>query len=118
MPQAEEPCLYPLQVALTANQKLPAQRVPIDRDSDFLLTGIHGTSTGTYTINLRLPSGRMLSNNPVANANLVGTANQPTAIGPEPLYQATSVLTVDLVDTSGTGNTVELIFSGIRRFKS
>jgi hypothetical protein len=115
---AEEPCIYPFQVVLTANQALVGQRVLIDSDSDFLLTGIHGTNTGTYKINFRLPSGRQLSNTPIQSANLIGTANQPTAIGPSPVYVRAGIgPAVDITDTSGAGNTVEICFSGIRRFR-
>jgi hypothetical protein len=114
---AEEPCLYVFQLALTALQTLRNQKVPIDVDSDFMLTGIHGTSTGSFTLNMRLPSGRMLSNNQLQNTNLIGTANQPTAIGPAPVYIAAGTgPALDLTDTSNAGNTLEICFSGIRRF--
>jgi hypothetical protein len=117
MSQAEEPCLYTLQLTLTANQALKNQKVPIDPDSEYVLTGIHGTSTGTYTLNFKLPSGRSLANNQVTNADLIGTAQQPTAIGPTPVYLPDSVgPAVDITDTSGAGNTIEICFTGIRRF--
>jgi hypothetical protein len=45
---AQEPCMYVYQVTLTANQVLRNQKVPIDLDSDFMLTGIHGTQTGGW----------------------------------------------------------------------
>lgn len=118
MPQyAEEPAIYPFQIVLTANQRLQDQKVPIDPDSDFELTGIHGTSTGSYTINFKLPSGRPLSNNPIQNVNLIGTSNQPTAIGPTQVYGAKTVgPAIDIVDTSGASNTIEICFDGIRRY--
>jgi hypothetical protein len=114
----EEPCFYVYQVALTANQALRDQAVPVDRDADFMLTGIHGTSTSTYTINFRLPSGRQFANTQLHNVNLVGTAAEPALVGPAPVYAAGSVgPALDITDTSGAGNTVEIIFSGIRRLK-
>jgi hypothetical protein len=114
----EEPAIYTYQVALTANQRLQNQNIPIDPDSDFLLTGIHGTSTGRFTVNLRLPSGRSLSNVAMSDLNLIGTANQPTAIGPAPVYVAGGIgPALELLDTSGAGNTLEICFSGIRRFR-
>jgi hypothetical protein len=114
---AEEPCVYVFQVVLTANQALKNQNVPIDPDSDFLWTGIHGSSTGTYTLNVRLPTGRNLANVALNNTNLIGTANQPTAIGPAPVYPRAGIgPSLEITDTSGAGNTVQICFSGIRRF--
>jgi len=119
MEYSEEPALYVFQIVLTALQSLRSQKVPIDADSDFLLTGIHGSSTGGYTINLLLPSGRQLANVPLASTNLIGTANQPTAIGPSPVYLRAGIgPALDIVDTSNAGNTLEIIFSGIRRYKT
>src|ERR1044071_369078 len=97
----EEPCFYVYQVTLTANQALRDQAVPIDRDADFLLTGIHGTSTSTYTLNFRLPSGRQFANTQLHNANFVGTAAEPALVGPAPLYPAGSIgPAVDITGTS------------------
>ena len=97
------------------------QQVPvnIDRDSDFLLTGLNGESTGSYTLNFRLPSGRLIASSQINAADLIGTANQPTAIGPPPIYRAgSSGPQVDLTDTSTSSNNVVIIFSGIRRIRT
>ncbi len=115
----EEPAQYIFTQILTANQPLNNLSVNIDRDADFLLTGINGSSTGAYTLNFKLPSGRKINNVQVSNQNMIGTANQPTAIGPPPLYRAGSVgPQLDLTDTSGAGNTVVIVFSGIRRIRT
>jgi hypothetical protein len=115
----EEPAFLVLQIVLTALQPLTRLPMTIDRDSDFLLTGIHGTSTGGYKINFRTPSGRTFANNQIQNVNLVGVANQPTPIGPPLAYAAASTgPMLDITDTSNANNTVELIFSGIRRLRT
>lgn len=111
-----EPCVYPLQIILTALQAVKNQKVGIDADSDFILTGVHGTSTSTYNVNFRLPSGRQLSNNLVQNTNLVGTANQPAAFPPMLYPKGGLGPQTDLTDTSNAGNTIEIIFDGYRRF--
>jgi hypothetical protein len=117
MPYAYEAALYVFQIVLTANQKLNAQKVPIDPDSDFLLRGIHGTSTGSYTVNMRLPRGNNLANAQLQNTNFVGTAQQPAPIGPSPVYIANGIgPSLDLIDTSGASNTLEIVFSGVRRY--
>jgi hypothetical protein len=113
---AEEPCFYVAQIVLTALQVLTRVPVNIAGDSDFLLTGIHGTSTGDFTINFRLPGGGAFANAQVHKANIIGAANQPTPIGPPAAYRAgSSGPLLDLTDVSNAGNTLELIFSGIKR---
>lgn len=115
----EEPAAYLFSQALTSDQALQQISVNIDRDSDFLLTGINGSSTGGYTFNFRLPSGRLYSNAQIPNTDIIGSANQPTAIGPPPIYRAGSVgPQVDLTDTSGAGNQVYVLFTGIRRIRT
>lgn len=121
-PQAtyvEEPAQYIFNLTLTASQALQRVPVNIDRDSDFLWTGINGSSTGTYTLNVRLPSGRLICSQQINNTNFIGTPNVPTPIGPPPIYRAGSTgPELDLTDTSGQSNTLQLVFSGIRRLRT
>lgn len=115
----EEPAIYLFTQTLTANQALHDVSVNIDRDSDFCLTGINGSSDGPYTLNFRLPSGRFVSNAQVLDTDIIGTPNQPTAIGPPPMYRAGSVgPQLDLTDISGASNSIIIVFSGIRRIRS
>lgn len=115
----EEPAIYVFSSTLSSDQHISDISVNIDRDSDFLLTGVNGSSTGTYTLNFRLPSGRQICNTEILNTDFIGTANQPTAIGPPPIYRAGSTgPQLTLTDTSGAGNTVIIIFSGIRRIRT
>lgn len=115
----EEPANYVFNFAIAANTHYGRVPVNIDRDSDFLLTGLNGSSNGSYTLNFRLPSGRLIASAEIQNTNFVGTANQPTAIGPPPIYRAGSTgPELDLTDTSGAVNMIQLIFSGIRRLRT
>lgn len=116
----EEPANFVFLITLNALQPLTRVPVPIDRDTDFLWTGLNGSSTGSYTINIVLPSGRYMNSSQIQNANQVSpAANQPTAIGPPPLYRAgSSGPLLDLTDTSNASNTIELVFSGIRRLRT
>lgn len=116
----EEPGTYVFQITLNGSQALQRIPVPIDRDSDFVLTGVNGSSTGSYTVNMQLPSGRYMMSSQIQNANFVSPdANQPTAIGPPPLYRAgSSGPMLDLTDTSTNSNTIEIIFSGVRRLRT
>lgn len=116
----EEPATYVFNYTLTSGQAVTRVPVNIDRDSDFLLTGINGTSTGGYTLNVRLPSGRLIASQQMINSQFVSNApNQPTAIGPPPVYRAGSTgPELDLTDTSLAGNTLQIIFSGLRRLRT
>jgi len=115
----EEPQLYPYTVSLTSGQHLEAQNVNIDRDADFCLTGVNGSSDGEYTLNFRTPSGRLISTAEILNTDIIGTANQPTAIGPPMIYRAGSVgPQLNITDVSGSTNDIVIVFSGIRRVKT
>lgn len=115
----EEPAIYEFTTQLTSDESVTDVAVNIDRDSDFLLTGIWGSSTGEYTLNFRLPSGRQISNQQILNTDLIGTANQPTSIGPPPIYRAGSVgPQLDLTDISGATNNITILFGGIRRIRT
>lgn len=115
----EEPAQYIFNITLTGSQALTNVPVNIDRDSDFLLTGINGSSTGAYSLNFRLPSGRLICNQQIRNTNFIGTANQPTAIGPPPIYRAGSTgPQLDLTELTTSSNTLQIVFSGIRRLRT
>jgi len=115
----EEPCFYVFTTQLSGNEHIGQVAVNIDRDSDFLLTGINGSSDGEYSLNFRLPSGRLVSNAEIFNGDLIGTANQPTAIGPPPIYRAGSVgPQLDLTELTGNSNNINIVFSGIRRLRT
>ncbi len=115
----EEPAFYNFTLSLTSDEHVSDVAVNIDRDSDFLLTGLNGSSDGAYTLNFRLPSGRQVSNTEILNTDLIGTANQPTAIGPPPIYRAGSTgPQVTATDVSGAGNNIIIVFSGIRRIRT
>lgn len=115
----EEPAIYNFPISLTANEVVTDVAVNIDRDSDFLWTGLNGSSDGAYTVNFRLPSGRQISNTQILNTDIIGTANQPTAIGPPPIYRAGSVgPQVSITEITGDANNVIIVFSGIRRIRT
>lgn len=115
----EEPAIYLFTVTLAANQHIDNAPVNIDRDADWLWTGVNGSETGNYTVNFRLPSGRELANAEILNTDIIGTANQPTAIGPPPIYRAGTIgPQVTITDLSGASNVVIIVFSGIRRLRT
>jgi hypothetical protein len=116
----EEPANYVFNYTIPGSTLVQNISVNIDRDSDFMLTGINGSSTSPlFSLNFQLPSGRLICSSPIASANFLGTPNIPTVIGPSPVYRAGSIgPAVTLQDTSGSSNTVQIVFSGIRRLRT
>lgn len=109
---------YPYQVTLTANQALTDQTVIIDSDSDFLILGLAGTQTGNYRVNFKSGNGRYVAQTQIRNANLVGTGQFPVPL-PKPLFvPSRGRIAIDITDLSAAGNTVELVFIGIRLYQN
>lgn len=109
---------YVYQVTLTASQKLTDQSVVIDGDSDFLILGLCGTQTGIYRLNFKSGPGRYVAQQGLRNANFVGTGQFPVPL-PKPLIvPARGRIAVDIEDLSVAGNTVELVFIGIRLYRN
>lgn len=111
-PFYEEPAALPLNVTLTASQEKLNQGTLTDGDGDFVLLGLAGTQTGAYSIRFRLPSGRYWPTAYAKNANVIGTAQFPVPIEPGLVYKAGEMISVDIKDESGAGNTVQLVFIG------
>ena len=105
---------YVYDVTLTANQVLTDSK-SIDTDSDFIWQAVSiGLNTGAFT--LRLGDSRMyyLSDSRIASA--IFTANDPYPLVPALIIPAGGRITIDIADTSGAGNTIQLIFRGTKRY--
>lgn len=114
----EEAGDYVLDVTLTANQNAPRQVVQIDGDSDFIMAALAGSQTGDYSVVIRHANGRPIQSAPALNTNIIGTAQEPSPLLAESLYPSASNILVDVVDLSGAGNVIQIIFKGIRRYRS
>lgn len=113
----EEPGDVVLDITLTSNQEKLRQTAQVDSDSDFLLYALLGTSTGAYDLRLQLPNGRYLNNSYVKSSNYVGSAQFPVPLLVPVYFPGGSSIIVDVKDTSGAGNTVQLVFKGVRRYR-
>jgi hypothetical protein len=114
----EEPHAIPYDVTLTGNQEVLQQGVFIDQDGDFVLKGIVGSQSGAYSLRFRLPSGRYWPNGYVKNTNLVGTAQFPVPVEPNVVFPAGSKIAIDIKDTSGASNTVQILLIGSKLLKT
>lgn len=91
--------------------------INIQGDSDFLITKITGNRTGAYRLQIAdLSCGWTFSDQQVADADLVGTAQQPNVLLHPQLALANSSLQVQASDVSGNTNTIEIVIEGVKLF--
>lgn len=114
----ERPFDYAYQVTLSALQNLPDQSLAIQGDADFIIRAICGTSTGSYTIRLRDAFNRYMSSAQIKNTNLIGSRQWPTPLFPELGIPKSGKIGIDITDTSGGSNTIEIVFIGVKRFQA
>lgn len=106
--------LAPAQIAALAST---VSVFNVQGDSDFLLTKLTATSTGTFRFQISdLACGWNYSDNFINNVNGFGTAQQPAILLHPQLILANSSIQVQLVDTSGAGNTIQLVLEGVKLF--
>jgi hypothetical protein len=109
---------YPYDVVLTAAQLLENQAISTTNDADFAWRGIVVASfTGAFNIRFYDSQGYALSNGFIASANLLGDAASPWPVFPEILIPAGGKIGIDIQDTSGSGNTIEILCRGVKRYR-
>lgn len=109
---------YVYDVILTANQTLRDQALSTMNDADFAARAVVITfSTGTFNVRISDSQGYYLSNGFVASANIVGDAASPYPIWPEIIIPAGGRIGIDIQDTSGNPNTIQLVFRGVKRYR-
>jgi hypothetical protein len=109
---------YPYDVVLTADQFLRDQTVSTTNDADFAWRAVViAFSTGPFNVRFADSQGYYLSNGMIVSANLQGDAASPYPIFPEILIPAGGRIGIDIQDTSGNTNTIELLFRGVKRYR-
>ena len=109
---------YPYDVTLTALQVLTGQQISTTNDADFAWRAIVvATSTGIFSVKFYDSQNYSLSNDYIASSNLLGDASSPFPIFPEILIPAGGRIGIDIKDTSNSGNTIELLCRGVKRFR-
>jgi hypothetical protein len=112
-----EAAAEPFDVALLASEYKPDLSRFFGRDHDFLITGLSGTQTGEYKVQLILPSGRQYSSSAINRANLIGSsAAFPKDIWPGILVPANGKIGLNITDLSAAANTVQIVFHGFRLY--
>jgi hypothetical protein len=110
---------YVYDIVLTLNQQLRDQQVPILNDADFAWRAIIlAQFTGAFSVRFSDSQGYYLSNGMILSANfLVGGAPVPFPVSPEIVLPSGGRIGIDITDLSGAGNTIELLFRGVKRYR-
>jgi hypothetical protein len=110
---------YVYDVVLTALQQLRDQSVPIMSDADFEWRAlIQATATSTYSIRFSDSQGYYLSNGFLLNNNfLVATMPIPFPVSPGVLFPMGGRIGIDITETGGVINTIQLLFRGVKRYR-
>jgi hypothetical protein len=109
---------YPYDVVLSGSQFLRDQSISTTNDADFVWRAlVIGYSTGAFNVRFADSQGFYLSNGVVASANLLGDAASPYPIFPEIIIPAGGRIAVDIQDTSGSTNTIEILCRGVKRYR-
>jgi hypothetical protein len=109
---------YVYDVTLTALQALHDQSVSTTNDADFAWRAlVIAVNTGSFLVRFADSQGYYLSNGLIASANLIGDASSPYVVFPEILIPAGGRIGIDITDTSNAGNTVEILFRGVKRYR-
>jgi hypothetical protein len=89
--------------------------IKISADAAFIATKITGTSTGDYLVSIRMAgSDRVLMNQAIHSAALVGTAERPSILPKPLLIQANSTVNMTYTDLSNASNEIYFTYIGFK----
>ncbi len=109
---------YPYDVTLTSGQFLRDQSVSTTNDADFEARGlVSAFSTGAFNIRIADSQGYYISNGMIVSANILADAASPYPFFPGILIPAGGRIGIDIQDTSGSTNVIQLLFRGVKRYR-
>ncbi len=93
--------------------------IQIGADADFTAIWLVASSTGTFNFQFFDGStGRAFMNMRINNVNLFGTAQLPFPMLPPYTFKRQGSIQLDVTDTSGNPNTIQIVFQGKKIFPS
>jgi hypothetical protein len=108
----------PFDVVLTANQDNPNLARDVPTDADFIWRAtIAVDQTGEYSYQFADSQGYQFSNGLIHRVNLSSSAVAPSVNGKEIVIPAGGQIGIHLRDLSGAGNTIQILFLGVKRYK-
>ncbi len=109
---------YVYDVVLSGNQVLNDQVVSIYTEADFAWRAlIVNVATGTFKVRFTDGQGYYLSSGLIDSANLTSSPADPWIVFPEVVFPAGGRISIDITDTSGATNTIQLLFRGVNRYR-
>lgn len=109
---------YTYDRVLTALQALTNETISINQDADFEWRGtVINFATGAFLVRFYDSQGFALSNGLIASANIVGDAASPSPMLPPIMIPAGGRISLDIVDISNAGNTIQIVFRGVKRYR-
>lgn len=114
----EEPGDYVFRRTLQPNESIPDLSQFVDKDSDFVLVAIAGTSTGPFSVQFRNAGNRAISSSEELAQNCIGTGQFPVPLLKPLVYPAGGRIGIAMSDLSGALNVVEIVFRGIKRYRT
>jgi len=102
---------------LAANQLVLNQVVPIFTQAEFLWRGLMFVSTGAFSIRIQDGEQFYLSEDLVPSVSLPHSAGDPFMWEPNVPYPAGGKILIDLQDTSGAPNSIQLAFIGENKYR-
>lgn len=103
---------------LLASTTLAGQTVQIQTDSDFELRAWYiSTATGLFQIRLGDATGYQFSSGFIISPGISTDPANPTVFSPQHPFPAGSRIMIDIQELSGSDNTIQIVFKGVKRFR-
>ncbi len=108
----------PFDVVLTANQNADNLSRDVPTDADFIWRAtIANVQTGEYSVQFKDSQGYEFSNGRIHRINISASAIAPSVNGHEIVIPAGGQIGISILDLSGAGNTIQILFLGVKRYK-
>lgn len=108
---------YPYNITLTANQVLSDQQVAIGSTADFVLRAISIVLVGTFSLRIYDGDQYALSPGFITSGNMQTSPGDPFPMFPEVWYPRGGRILLDIQDTSGDTNVIQILFMGANRYR-
>lgn len=118
-PDGDVDFTYPYDITLTGNQAL-SDTIKTNTDADFQMTSIlvNVYTSIQFSFRLNVNGVYYLSSGQILAGNLVSDPSAPPPVLGKFIIPRGADLNIDITDLSGAGNTIELLFRGMKKFGS
>lgn len=108
----------PWDIVLTAGQEVTNASRDVPTDADFIWRAtVANVQTGAYSVQFSDSQGYKLSTALIHYINLSASAIAPQVNGKEIVIPAGGDIGIHILELSGAGNTIQILFLGVKRYK-